>query len=416
MISVETKSAHTTLERFSYQEIWEASRNLGFPGALWRLPQSTEFRLLISIENGVSRCQPELEKLAAGFMLAPFTWQENDDVLFMTGDIIITFSEQGSVQDVINHLGEEHPSFKVLVEEAGREKIKGPAKGNLTRLSAIASQHDQGTRDRFERTVELAVAAIRSKQFHKVVLSRIKKLRYHESFSPAVGFSKLAASYPHAFISLVSLPEQQELWLGATPETLIRQTSEGAFRTMSLAGTQIAHDENGQLIPRYDIRWGQKEIEEQALVSRYIVECFKKIRLREYLETGPKTVLAGNLYHLRTNFEVDTDALAFPELGSVMLRLLHPTSAVCGVPKISSQQFIAEIEGYDRSFYSGFLGPVQIDGESNLFVNLRTVSLREGEATFYAGAGITEDSIPEREWEETEMKCDTLLKVLNKNF
>jgi len=146
------------------------------------------------------------------------------------------------------------------------------------------------------------------------------------------------------------------------------------------------------------------------------VECFKKIRLREYLETGPKTVLAGNLYHLRTDFEVDTHALNFPELSSVMLRLLHPTSAICGVPKIPSLKFLSEMEGYNRSFYSGFLGPVQVDGDSNLFVNLRTVRLKNGVATFYAGAGITEDSVPEREWEETELKCDTLLKVIGAEF
>ncbi len=204
--------------------------------------------------------------------------------------------------------------------------------------------------------------------------------------------------------------------MGASPEALVQQTAEGTFKTMSLAGTQKAKDENGELLPKYDIRWGQKEIEEQALVSRYIIECFKKIRLREYLETGPKTVLAGNLYHLRSDFEVDTNALNFPELSSVMLRLLHPTSAVCGVPKIPSLKFISEIEGYDRSFYSGFLGPVQVEGDTNLFVNLRTVRLKDGIATFYAGAGITEDSIPEREWEETELKCDTLLKVIAKEF
>jgi isochorismate synthase len=99
-----------------------------------------------------------------------------------------------------------------------------------------------------------------------------------------------------------------------------------------------------------------------------------------------------------------------------MLKLLHPTSAVCGVPKAPSLDFIDKVEGYDRSFYSGFLGPAQVGGDTHLFVNLRTVRFKDGKATFFAGAGITEDSVPAREWEETELKCDTLLKVIAPSF
>ncbi|MBE9464499.1 chorismate-binding protein [Dyadobacter subterraneus] len=416
MISTQIRTAQSILERFEAEELWKAAKELGFPCAMWKLPYTSEIKLLISIREGIRSCQPDMEKLSSGFMISPFHWNENDNVLFMEGDIIAVYSENGQLEQLDNKLGEEHPEIKKLVHSASQIKEKDN-RGNLENLPLLtATLPDHDTKARFERTVELAVSAIKQKQFHKVVLSRTKKLTYTEHFQPAKAFQKLAKAYAHAFVSLVNLPEQKELWLGASPEALVQQTADGTFKTMSLAGTQKAKDKNGILLPKYDIRWGQKEIEEQALVSRYIIECFKKIRLREYLETGPKTVLAGNLYHLRSDFEVDTNALNFPELSSVMLRLLHPTSAICGVPKIPSLKFISEIEGYDRSFYSGFLGPVQVEGDSNLFVNLRTVRLKDGIATFFAGAGITEDSIPEREWEETELKCDTLLKVIGKEF
>jgi isochorismate synthase len=416
MVSVDAESRCSILEGLKSDALWEAALSLGYPSALWKLPHVNEIKLLISAGGDIFKCQPELEKLTTGFMLSPFHWQEDEDVLFMKGDIIVSFSEAGSATDLHNSLGEEHPHFKKLVSVAKTLKSKKPAPTVPTNDLITKLPHYQDVKERFERTVELAVAAIKQKQFHKVVLSRTKELPYKKDFQPAQAFYKLARAYPHAFVSLVNLPEQKELWLGASPETLIQQKADGIFSTMSLAGTQIATDDEGKIIPRYDIRWGQKEIEEQALVSRYIVECFKKIRLREYLETGPKTVLAGNLYHLRTDFEVDTVQLNFRELASVMLRLLHPTSAVCGVPKAPSFKFLTEVEGYDRSFYSGFLGPVQVDGDSHLFVNLRTVRMKNGKATFYAGAGITEDSIPQREWEETELKCDTLLKVIAHDF
>ncbi len=148
------------------------------------------------------------------------------------------------------------------------------------------------------------------------------------------------------------------------------------------------------------------------MVGRYIISCFKKIRVREYLEEGPKTVVAGNLMHLRSDFSVDTKTINFPELGTVMLELLHPTSAVCGMPKMEALAFIQQYEGYDREFYSGYLGPVNVGNETHLFVNLRCMKIQNNVATLYAGGGITEDSEPEKEWQETEMKCQTMLSVL----
>jgi isochorismate synthase len=148
------------------------------------------------------------------------------------------------------------------------------------------------------------------------------------------------------------------------------------------------------------------------LVERYIISCFKKIRLREYDEYGPKTVVAGNLMHLKSEFTVDMKETNFPQLGTIMLRLLHPTSAVCGMPLEPALEFLNRHEGYNRSFYSGFLGPVNIDEQIHIFVNLRCMQLRQADAVLYAGAGVTSDSIPEKEWEETEMKMNTLMRVL----
>jgi isochorismate synthase len=195
--------------------------------------------------------------------------------------------------------------------------------------------------------------------------------------------------------------------MGASPEVLI-ETKGDYFYTMSLAGTQPAQGDN----PLKSAAWTQKEIEEQALVSRYIVDCFKTIRLREYEEHGPKTVLAGNLLHLRSDFRVNTQTTGFSNLGSVMLGLLHPTSAVCGMPRKEALNFLKTEEGWDRNFYAGFLGPVGIEQETSIYVNLRTASLGKEQALLYAGAGVTEDSVPEKEWEETELKCQIIGKFI----
>jgi isochorismate synthase len=134
--------------------------------------------------------------------------------------------------------------------------------------------------------------------------------------------------------------------------------------------------------------------------------------LREYTEIGPKTISTGNLLHLKTEYVVDTKALDFPQLPGLMLGLLHPTSAVCGTPKQAAVDFILATESHERSMYSGYLGPVNVAENTHLFVNLRTVEIKENHAVFYAGCGITEDSDPAKEWQETQMKCQTLQRIL----
>jgi isochorismate synthase len=198
------------------------------------------------------------------------------------------------------------------------------------------------------------------------------------------------------------------VWAGATPETLINIDKQNQLQTVALAATQ-AFDGSKYL---EETTWSQKDIEEQAMVSRYIINCFKKIRLREFEEIGPRTHLSGNIVHLKTNYKVDMEQVAFPELGSVMLDLLHPTSAVCGMPKEITQTFIEQNEGFDREYFSGYLGPVNVLGETNIFVNLRCAKLESSHAVLYAGAGIIANSIPEKEWKETEIKMETMLSVI----
>ena len=125
-------------------------------------------------------------------------------------------------------------------------------------------------------------------------------------------------------------------------------------------------------------------------------------------------MVAGNLMHLRTDFTVDMEATDFPQLGTIMLELLHPTSAVCGMPRAQAKAFLDEQEKLDRQFFAGFLGPVNIQDETSLFVNLRCMQLLEKQVVLYAGAGITADSDPDREWQETEDKIATLTTLLEK--
>lgn len=397
-------------------DLWETALSLGYPAAIWRLPNQRAKHLIVSFDPVLPRVSVDLEELPAGFAISPF---DNLDygpdtpgrTLFLRADVHAVFGD--------DQAGQTCKFFKTLqVSNQFRQALASRLPTLNRSLPTITLLPDPDAQADYVRNVAEAVAAMQRGEMRKVALSRTKQVAFAETPDAVALFDTLCERYPTAFISAVSLPERGQIWMSATPERLVSQDADGIFRTISLAGTQSAYQADGTLKRPSEAMWSQKEIEEQALVSRYIIECFKKIRLREYLEEGPKTVIAGNLMHLCTQFTVDTQDVHYPQLGTVMLRLLHPTSAVCGTPRDRAFAFIQRHEPHDREFYAGFLGPINIgtateQPTTNLFVHIRCMKLEGRMATLYAGAGLTEDSVPEREWQETEMKCQTLLSVIS---
>lgn len=415
----ETLSIQTDLALPTATPYWQTARKLGYPAALWRLPNQTDKHLIVQFDPTLNALPVDLEELPAGFVISPFANFDYGSgepfcAPFLQADLhaVQTGSGWEVAQEVLPESGE---SFLKAVREWHPTNDEQPAQ-ILDDPAVEAAQ--VADRERFEQSVEQGIAAMQQRAFRKVVLSRTKRVQFDHELDAVALFEQLCVAYPTAFISAVWLPDRQQVWISATPERLVSAEADGTFRTISLAGTQSAYDAGGRLKRTAEALWSQKEIEEQAMVSRYIIECFKKIRLREYIEEGPKTILAGNLMHLGSQFTVDTQAVRYPQLGTVMIRLLHPTAAVCGWPRTDAFQFINEHEGYDREFYSGFLGPVNMasarggGSESHLFVHIRCMKIEGQTATLYAGAGLTEDSDPQKEWQETEMKCQTLLAVL----
>jgi isochorismate synthase len=369
------------------------------PVALWRLPGSGIKHVIVSGRCHKLDTGAVLEQLPPGFMMAPFDKDANR--YFLPADQYFNLDNDGfkTGGDVMLERSAEWLSEQLL------KQSQSPGKVSLGQDVPAASR-DQA-REPFKQIVQKCIEEIEKGTFEKIVPSRTRTLTLPESFDIVDSFQKLCASYPQALISFVNIPGVGK-WLGASPELLVCVQDKTIFKTVALAGT-LPYQAGVDI---KSVAWTQKEIEEQALVERYVISCFKKIRLREYEEHGPKTVIAGNLMHLKSEFTVDMKATNFPQIGSVMLQLLHPTSAVCGMPLETSLSFLKKHEGYDRAFYAGYLGPVNINNNIDLFVNLRCMQIAGHSGILYAGAGVTIDSIPEREWAETEMKFNTLLNVI----
>lgn len=264
----------------------------------------------------------------------------------------------------------------------------------------IPSAATDSEKNNYKELVVRARNFIAEQHASKIVISRCKAVTLYK-FDISLLVQRLLALYPTAFRYLWFHPKSG-VWCGATPEVLI--ANEGrTFRTMALAGT-LKHD------PEHPPRWSQKELNEQRWVTDDLSEKLQKASSILKVSKVHNHV-AGSLVHLRTDF---TGVLKKREDGLELLaRSLHPTPAVCGTPTDVAQSFITNYEGYDRLFYTGFLGPVMGGaGDSQLFVNLRCARIDQEMAHLYVGGGITENSIPSAEFDETEHKLETMLQAL----
>ncbi|MDW8295825.1 MAG: isochorismate synthase [Raineya sp.] len=394
---METLIRTYTQQATSFQEqLFEWALHEGYATVLWRLPNSAVIHCLIDFSAEII---PQPLQIGAwnekkGFLFSPFENENLQKNLFLKADFYCNSAQI---------LSEAESLFL-------RNKNFSPQNINHSTTNEVFLPDRHGLHTQHTHLVQQAIRAIEQKEFQKVVLSRKEKVNFAQPVSVSKIFQNLCLLYPSAFVSAIYVPNYN-IWIGASPEILVSVDKNNIFRTMALAGTQ-KYQAGANLS---EITWTQKEIEEQALVSRYIINAFKKIRLREFEEDGPKTIQAGNLVHLRTDFWVNLNEVHYPHLWQVMLGLLHPTSAVCGMPKEESLSFIRTYEGYDREFYSGFLGPVNIENETHIFVNLRCMQLLPTlqEAYLYAGGGITANSNPEKEWNETLLKMETILKAVS---
>ena len=262
---------------------------------------------------------------------------------------------------------------------------------------------DETAKTNFGNLVAHSVAAIQQGQFKKLVVSRSETINIGSADITHI-YLKLLNSYPAAFRYCFYHP-YSGLWMGATPEQLLKVEND-ILKTVALAGTQLYTAGETAV-------WETKEREEQQFVTDYILN-----ELHDHTDaitaTKPYTFRAGNIVHIKT----DILATLKPDNNlQDIINTLHPTPAVCGLPKVPAMQFLLNNEGYDREYYSGYLGELNRDfttgnEKTDLFVNLRCMKIENGTANLYIGCGITKDSDPEKEFFETVNKSMTMRKVI----
>lgn len=354
-------------------------KNLNF--AAFRLPNADKKELVVQKDEKLNfLSENETDFHFQGFLVSPFTADRTTKAFIIRPDIYIRDSSDVKTLDKIY-------SFK-----------------SIDILSNEKHLPEEISHEEYLDQLKIITDKISAGHFEKVVLSRVKIIEgnYIEKLSDI--FSKLCDAYENAFVYLFNAGP--DLWMGATPEPLLKARN-GKMHTVSLAGTRPLSNINLNIGS-----WNSKERLEQEYVTRYITKVLSKFNLLNVELDGPYTKRAGNLVHLRTDFSFRSVELK-NKLRN-FLDELHPTPAVCGMPRKESLELIFNLEKHNREFYAGYLGPVGLNNQLSLFVNLRCMKVLPKCLALFIGGGITADSVPEDEWQETEIKAETLLSVIRR--
>ncbi|MAZ94110.1 MAG: chorismate-binding protein [Bacteroidales bacterium] len=356
----------------------------GLPCAIYSLPGEDKFTLVFQNTSKIQNIEIIDIKSTSGFIIADFESAQTGIAKVIKPENIL--NDCDNLENIVGFLSQ----------------LPQNSYDNYSDNISISKQ------DYIDRTSFL-ISKLANNDLKKVVFSRIipKKLST-ELHIPSL-LKLMRDKYPDAFINLFHLPGEG-IWFGASPETLIRINGDTTY-TDALAGTKSVDKEN------HDPIWTIKEKEEQRMVTLFIESLLSELGVDKYDTSGHNTHIAGNVAHIQTKFKISTASLINKE-GRFIVGL-HPTPAVCGLPKADAYLLIKKAEQHQRRYYTGFIGPWQLKKTgkddkitSELFVNLRCAELGKTKINIYVGGGITAASNPYDEYEETVHKSKTLLSVV----
>lgn len=254
---------------------------------------------------------------------------------------------------------------------------------------------------RHRERVEAALELIRAGDIYQVNLAR--QLRLGVEGDGLGVFRRMVRSSPSPWAALLELPGEPAVY-STSPELFLR-TRGGLVETLPIKGTRrrggwAAQDE----ALRRALDEDEKERAELAMVVDLERNDLGKLARTGSVRVprGPEVTTYRTLHHRVARVSARLlPGVSRRELVEAML----PSGSVTGAPKVRAMEVIAGLETARRGLYTGALGYQGHDGELQLAMAIRMLTVEEGEGHYHTGGGIVADSDPEREVEETELKA-----------
>lgn len=258
----------------------------------------------------------------------------------------------------------------------------------------------------WEAMIKEATQGIRAGALRKVVLARAAELRFREHVKLLPILRRLAAQYASCYRFLFE-PRPRYAFYGASPE-LLASVRAKRLETMALAGSAARGNTDEADRRLGDALLGSaKERHEHDIVVEKM--CLRLLPMTESLEVqAPRLLKLSNIQHINTPIHA---TLKQPSGILPLIEALHPTPALGGDPRRDALRLIRELEPIPRGWYGAPVGWIDSNYDGQFAVAIRSAVAQESRAWIYAGAGIVADSVPQREWEETELKFRPMLEA-----
>ena len=287
-----------------------------------------------------------------------------------------------------------------LIHAAQVKELKTYAKPTM-------NSYEEPHKEEYLQSIDQVTDLIKANEAQKVVIARSLALQFEEAITSPQILSHVVHEQPESY--LFGLEHENMLFYGASPERLVK-VDDGRAYSSCVAGSikrgKTAEEDNqlGQSLLN-----DTKNRGEHHYVVEMITETFEKNCSEVKVPNGPKLLKIRDIQHLYTPVEgqLNEEATILQ-----LVKHLHPTPALGGVPREQAMEMIRTYEPMNRGMYAAPIGWLDADGNGEFAVAIRSAALVEDKAYLYAGGGIVADSEPQSEYEETLVKFRPMLRAL----
>jgi isochorismate synthase len=264
----------------------------------------------------------------------------------------------------------------------------------------------------YARRVARALAMMReAPALRKIVLARSLIATADRPIDPIAVLHRLYADRGVTTFA-VPLPADADgarTLVGATPELLLEKRG-ATVTSIPLAGSARRSIGSGDRDVADALVRSDKDRREHAVVVEWIADRLAPYCRHLDVPARPQALSTQTMWHLATRIR---GTLRDPRHSSLdLLRVLHPTPAVCGVPEAQATAAIDALEPFDRGFFAGAVGWCDASGDGRWLLAIRCAEIAGSTARLYAGAGIVDGSDPNVEAAETSAKFSAFLRAL----
>lgn len=273
-----------------------------------------------------------------------------------------------------------------------------------TQPPEIVDRIDKPDQTGWIRMVEQGVSEIDKQTLDKVVLARRSNLQLSGNLDPVAFLAQLKEANAGCYGVMLE-PKPGAAFVSVSPERLFKIQGK-MLRSEAIAGT-VARS-NDDRTTEAQLLASAKDRVEQRFVVDGLLDNLCDLSQSVRVDEQPEILRLARLLHLRSKINAELD----PGVGFTdVLRALHPTAAVCGLPRHKALDLIRILEPFDRGWYAGAVGCVTRDS-CEFAVAIRSALLHSNSVSLFAGAGIVAQSKPDSEWQELEHKLATALQPL----